>query len=70
MHHKAIKAQIRKQLKTRYSNWDREAGRSCWACTKNVIVIFKYFLHFTDDARNPAYLFWLDAACDFITAKK
>ena len=37
MHHKAIKAQIRKQLKTRYSNWDRLARKEKKSIAKKVL---------------------------------
>ncbi len=37
MHHKAIKAQIRKQLKTRYSNWDRLTRKEKKSIAKKVL---------------------------------
>jgi len=37
MHHKAIKAQIRKQLKTRYSNWDRLSRKEKKSIAKKVL---------------------------------
>ncbi|MGD9361390.1 MAG: transposase, partial [Desulfobacterales bacterium] len=37
MHHKAIKAQIRKQLKTRYPNWHRLTKNEKKAVAKKVL---------------------------------
>ena len=37
MHHKAIKAQIKKQLKTRYLNWHRLTKKEKKAVAKKVL---------------------------------
>jgi len=37
MHHKSIKAQIRKQLKTRYPNWHRLTKKEKKAVAKKVL---------------------------------
>jgi hypothetical protein len=37
MHHKAIKAQIRKQLKTKYPNWKRLSRKQKKAIAKMVL---------------------------------
>jgi len=37
MHHKAISAQIRKQLKTRYPNWDRLSRKEKKVIAKKVL---------------------------------
>ncbi len=44
MHHKAIKAQIRKQLKTRYLNWHRLTKKEKKAVAKKVLdeVVVNY----------------------------
>jgi len=53
MHHKAIKAEIRKQLKTRYPHWQNLTKKEKKAIAKKVLDEAVYNYDFKQDVTTP-----------------